>query len=133
MKTEETLEALPPADENTVTLDTPILRGKSVIERITLRKPQSGELRGVHLVDLLNMDVATLFKILPRISSPTITAPEAAALDPADLLACAAKLPVFCCRSRRRRTPASLRRRRHGRPGRGFPLGAGRHGWAGLA
>jgi len=95
MKTEDILEALPAVDENTVTLDTPILRGKSVIERITLRKPQSGELRGVHLVDLLNMDVATLFKILPRISSPSITAPEAAALDPADLLACGSKIAGF--------------------------------------
>ncbi|WP_422776130.1 phage tail assembly protein [Pseudomonas mediterranea] len=95
MKTEDILEALPAVDENTVTLDTPILRGKSVIERITLRKPQSGELRGVHLVDLLNMDVATLFKILPRISSPSLTAPEAAALDPADLLACGSKIAGF--------------------------------------
>ncbi|WP_024778242.1 phage tail assembly protein [Pseudomonas corrugata] len=95
MKTENTLEALPPVDDNTVTLDTPIIRGKTVIESITLRKPQSGELRGVQLVELLNMDVATLIKILPRISSPGITAPEAATMDPADLLACGSKISGF--------------------------------------
>ncbi|WP_055128406.1 phage tail assembly protein [Pseudomonas mediterranea] len=93
--TNEALETLPPLEDNTITLDTPIIRGKSVIESITLRKPQSGELRGVHLVDLLNMDVATLFKILPRISTPSITAPEAANLDPADLLACGSKIAGF--------------------------------------
>lgn len=95
MKTEDTLEALPPVDDNTVILDTPIIRGKTVIDSITLRKPQSGELRGVHLVDLLNMDVATLMKVLPRISAPGITAPEAASMDPADLLACGSKISGF--------------------------------------
>lgn len=95
MKTNETLEALPPVDDNTVTLDTPITRGKNVIDSITLRKPQSGELRGVQLVDLLNMDVATLIKILPRISAPSITAPEVAGMDPADLLACGSKISSF--------------------------------------
>ncbi|WHS62255.1 phage tail assembly protein [Pseudomonas sp. G2-4] len=95
MKTDDTLEALPPVDDNTVILDTPIIRGKSVIDSITLRKPQSGELRGVQLVELLNMDVATLIKILPRISNPGITAPEAACMDPADLLACGSKISGF--------------------------------------
>jgi hypothetical protein len=95
MKTEETLTALPPEDDNSVTLDTPIIRGKILIDSITLRKPQAGELRGVHLVELLNMDVATLIKILPRISNPSITAPEAAGMDPADLLACGSKISGF--------------------------------------
>ncbi|ALI09105.1 MULTISPECIES: phage tail assembly protein [Pseudomonas] len=95
MKTEETLTALPPEDDNSVTLDTPIIRGKTLIDSITLRKPQAGELRGVHLVELLNMDVATLIKILPRISNPSITAPEAAGMDPADLLACGSKISGF--------------------------------------
>ncbi|SFB45378.1 Phage tail assembly chaperone protein, E, or 41 or 14 [Pseudomonas sp. NFIX10] len=95
MKTEETLTALPPEDDNSVTLDTPIIRGKTLIDSITLRKPQAGELRGVHLVELLNMDVATLIKILPRISNPSITAPEAAGMDPADLLVCGSKISGF--------------------------------------
>ena len=95
MKPEDTTEALPAVEDNTVTLDTPIKRGNTTIDTITLRKPASGELRGVHLVELLNMDVATLIKILPRISSPGITAPEAAGMDPADLLACGSKISGF--------------------------------------
>ncbi|WP_285430050.1 phage tail assembly protein [Pseudomonas sp. fls2-241-R2A-110] len=91
----QTVEIQTLADDNTVSLDAPIKRGKTNIDVITLRKPSSGELRGVHLVELLNMDVATLMKILPRITSPGITAPEAAAMDPADLLACGSKISGF--------------------------------------
>jgi hypothetical protein len=91
----QTEEIQPTADDNTVTLDTPITRGKTMIDTLTLRKPQAGELRGVQLVELLNMDVATLIKILPRLTSPGITAPEAAGMDPADLLACGSKISGF--------------------------------------
>jgi hypothetical protein len=95
MQTTETHETTPSADDSSVTLDTPITRGKTTIDTLTLRKPQSGELRGVQLIELLNMDVATLIKILPRITSPSITAPEAAGMDPADLLACGSKISAF--------------------------------------
>jgi len=107
METENTVETLPAADDNTVILDTPILRGKSQIDSLTLRKPCSGELRGVHLVDLLNLDVAALLKVLPRITSPSITATEAAAMDPADLLACGNKVAHFLLQ-KSVRTDASL-------------------------
>ena len=75
----------PLVDDNTVILDTPIRRGTTTIDSISLRKPNSGELRGVSLAELLNMDVASLLKVLPRISTPTLTAVELAGMDPADL------------------------------------------------
>ncbi|HCK4503013.1 TPA: phage tail assembly protein [Pseudomonas aeruginosa] len=90
-------EAIP---DNVVVLDTPILRGASKIDRVTLRKPAAGELRGLHMASLLQMDVASLMKLLPRISSPGITEPEAAAMDPADLLACGAKISGFLLQKR---------------------------------
>lgn len=83
------------ADNNTVTLDTPIRRGTTSIDSITLRKPNSGELRGVSLVELLQMDVGSLIKVLPRISSPSLTAVEVAGMDPADLLALSSKISGF--------------------------------------
>jgi len=83
------------ADDNTVTLDTPIRRGTTTIESITLRKPNSGELRGVSLVELLQMDVASLIKVLPRISTPSLTVVEVAGMDPADLLALSSKISGF--------------------------------------
>lgn len=71
---------------NTITLDTPIKRGTSEIKEVTLRKPSSGELRGTSLSALVQLDVDALHKVLPRISSPTLTEPEVTALDPADLV-----------------------------------------------
>jgi hypothetical protein len=68
-----------------ITLDTPIRRGETEITEVAIRKPGAGELRGVTLTDLLQMDVSALIRVLPRITSPTLTEAEVAALDPADL------------------------------------------------
>lgn len=70
---------------NAITLDTPIKRGDDTITSVSVRKPVAGELRGVSLVELMQMDVGALLKVLPRISNPTITEQEAARLDLADL------------------------------------------------
>ncbi|MGE8065572.1 phage tail assembly protein [Pseudomonas sp. NPDC089569] len=94
-------------DENAVELDTPIQRGKQIISTVTLRKPCAGELRGIHLAELLNLDVASLIKVIPRISSPGITAPEAAGMDPADLLAIGGKVVGFLLQ-KQAKTDASL-------------------------
>ena len=75
------------AKPGTVTLETPIKRGDQVITSLSLRKPASGELRGVALADLLRLDVAALITLLPRITSPTLTAHEAGQLDLVDLTA----------------------------------------------
>lgn len=83
------------ANPNTVTLDTPIKRGTEEITSIELRKPGSGELRGLKLSELLEMDVTALHKVLPRISTPTLTEAEVSAMDPADLLSCASKVAGF--------------------------------------
>ncbi|RKF33402.1 phage tail assembly protein [Paraburkholderia fungorum] len=73
-------------DPNSYTLDEPIVRGSQTITKVTLRRPKSGELRGVTLSDLVNLDVAALSRVLPRISSPTLTEQDVANLDPADLV-----------------------------------------------
>ena len=94
MKTTET----PPAknlNEETIALDTPIIRGETQIDALTLRKPMSGELRGVSLVDLANMDVQALRKVLPRITSPSLTDVEIGRMDPADLLQCGVAVGSF--------------------------------------
>ena len=71
---------------NTHVFDTPLVRGSQTITHVTLRKPKSGELRGVSLSDLVSLDVSSLSKVLPRISSPTLTEQDVANLDPADLV-----------------------------------------------
>ena len=97
----------PLADDNTVILDTPIRRGTTSIDSITLRKPNSGELRGVSLSELLQMDVNSLVKVVPRISSPTLTAVEVTSMDPADRFALGTKVCGFLLQ-KSMKTDASL-------------------------
>lgn len=103
----EQSDVKPLADDNTVALDTPIRRGTTTIDSITLRKPSSGELRGVSLVELLKMDVASIMKVLPRISAPSLTAVEVSGMDPADLLELGSKISGFLLQ-KSAKTDASL-------------------------
>ncbi|MGL4822410.1 MAG: phage tail assembly protein [Plesiomonas shigelloides] len=69
-----------------VTLDTPIKRGENTVSSVSIRKPSSGELRGLSVTDVMSMEVNALFKLLPRITTPALTVDELMQLDPADLL-----------------------------------------------
>lgn len=93
MKPEDTTTTA--KDKNSITLDTPIIRGDQKINKLFLRKPMAGELRGLNLTDLIQMDVVALHKVLPRISDPTLTEAEVGAMDPADLLSCGSKVASF--------------------------------------
>lgn len=79
----------------TITLEQPIIRGESAIGTVELRKPAAGELRGVNLTDLVQMDVTALHRVLPRITVPPLTEHEVASLDPADLLQFGTMVAVF--------------------------------------
>lgn len=71
-----------------IQLFSPIKRGETIIDAITLRKPYAQELHGLSLQDLLRGDVLSLLTLIPRISSPILTKHEVATMDPADLLGC---------------------------------------------
>ncbi|QKV52381.1 phage tail assembly protein [Comamonas antarctica] len=86
------------SDENTVKLDQPLKRGEQFIETVTLRKPRSGELRGIKLTELLNLDVVALQMLMPRITTPTLTTQDVAALDPADLTELGVRVASFFVR-----------------------------------
>lgn len=70
----------------TITLDAPIVRGEQTIAAISVRKPMAGELRGVNLMAIMQMDVSAAITLLPRITNPSLTTQEVERLDPADLL-----------------------------------------------
>ena len=92
---------------NTHLLDSPIVRGTQKIDRVTLRKPSAGELRGTSLHDLARFDVAALQRVLPRISTPTLTEFEVGQLDPADLMALAGLFSDFLLTKSQKATLAS--------------------------
>jgi hypothetical protein len=79
----------------TVTLDAPIVRGTQTIASVDLRRPKSGELRGVNLSDLAQLDVSALIKVLPRVSLPTLTGSDVENLDPSDLMKLGAEIVGF--------------------------------------
>ncbi|MDT3722895.1 phage tail assembly protein [Pseudomonas oryzihabitans] len=81
--------------DNVIVLDQPIVRGEITIEQITLRKPNAGELRGITLSDLLQLDVNAIVRVTPRISTPTLTEAELRAMDPADLVDVGGKIAGF--------------------------------------
>lgn len=97
-----TTEAPTPAalPDNAVELDTPIQRGKTVIDFVTLRKPNAGELRGLQISSLLQLDATSLIKLLPRVTAPNLTEAEVSAMDPADLTACGTKVIDFLLQKR---------------------------------
>ncbi len=56
----------------TFKLDEPIGKGNAKISSFELRKPSAGELRGVPLIDIFQMDVAAYDLLLPRITNPAL-------------------------------------------------------------
>lgn len=78
-----------------IELDDPIKRGEQTIDTITLRKPKSGELRGISLADVLQMQTDALITLIPRLSNPSLTATEVRQMDPADLVQCGGEIAGF--------------------------------------
>lgn len=90
-----------------VVLDAPITRGDQRIEQVELRKPDAGTLRGIKLVDLLQLDVVALRTLLPRVSVPALTTSDVDRLDPVDLVSLGTEvLGFFMSRQERESLPA---------------------------
>lgn len=76
----------PAPDTVTVALDAPIQRGDESIASVVLRRPRAGELRGLNLTQVLQMQVDALLQLLPRITQPTLLKHELEAMNVADLI-----------------------------------------------
>lgn len=87
-----------PADANAVPLDQPLMRGETIIATVAVRKPMAGDLRGIKLTELLALDVESVQKLLPRITTPNLLPHEVVQLDPADLTELATKVAGFFVR-----------------------------------
>lgn len=78
-----------------VTLVKTIQRGETEVREVTLLKPTAGTLRGVGLAAVANSDVDALIKVLPRMTMPSLTEQEVAALELPDLLSFAGEVVGF--------------------------------------
>lgn len=81
--------------ENVVILEKPIKRSEQEITEITLIKPNAGTLRGVSLAAVASSEVDALIKVLPRMTYPSLTEQEVAALELPDMVALAGKVVGF--------------------------------------
>ena len=72
-------------EQKEITLDTPIQRGETKLSSLIVRCPKkASHLRGLNTMDIVQMNVDTLIKLLPRITDLSET--EVADMAPADLL-----------------------------------------------
>ena len=78
-----------------ILLDTPIQRGGQTITHVHVRKPNAGALRGLSLVEVLQMNVTALQTLLPRVTEPPLLKTEVANMDPADLVAMGTEVVTF--------------------------------------
>jgi hypothetical protein len=69
-----------------VTFDVPLQNGDQTIDGVTVRKPASGELRGLTMMALSQLDYTALETLLPRITMPVLSKQMIARLDPADFM-----------------------------------------------
>ncbi|EMW6688371.1 hypothetical protein L400_01018 [Enterobacter hormaechei] len=82
-------------NKHVVTLEKSIKRGDTDIHEVTILKPTAGTLRGVGLAAVANSDVDALIKVLPRMTMPSLTEQEVAALELPDLLSFAGEVVGF--------------------------------------
>lgn len=70
----------------TITLSAPVkVDGKEVSE-VSLRCPKTGELRGLMLSSVLQMETSAMLRLLPRITMPPLTESQIADMPPSDFL-----------------------------------------------
>lgn len=104
--------ATPPAlptnpDIETVEFDNPIVRGNLTITEVNINKPKTGALRGLALSDVLKLDIDTIIKLVPRVSTPPLAEHEVANLDPTDFLSISTAVVGFFA-SKEQRAKARL-------------------------
>ncbi|SHO57784.1 phage tail assembly protein [Vibrio quintilis] len=82
-----------PGADKVIALDTALDDGK--ITCVALRKPMPGDLRGLKLLDIIQMDAGAVAQLIPRIAINHFTAQHFYQLDPADLLEIMTEIATF--------------------------------------
>lgn len=78
-----------------ITLQDPIKRGSETIASVKLRRPKSGDFRGLSLMKIQIQDVAAISSVLTRISVPSLAPDEIDDLDLIDFTALSAEVLGF--------------------------------------
>ena len=82
---EQNLDAIQDPNIKSIKFDVGFKRGEQTITEVIIRKPKTRALRGLTLVNVLQLDVDTMAKLAPRITTPTMTENDVYELAPSDL------------------------------------------------
>ena len=82
-------------ETETVHLKTPFKQGDKKVKSVLIRKPLGGDLRGCLLANLVQMDVESVARLVPRISEPLIDEATFYSLDAADITSIAIAVTGF--------------------------------------
>lgn len=72
-------------DGSAVTLHRPISRADGDIEKLAFRAPTAGDLRGLQMTALMNLDVSALLTLAQRCSTTRVDAADLAGIDASDI------------------------------------------------
>ncbi|MEN3260070.1 phage tail assembly protein [Sodalis endosymbiont of Spalangia cameroni] len=80
-----------------ITLATPIIRGSDTITAVTITDDikQAGSLRGLRLVNVLNLDTDAITTLLERVTSPRLKKKELNEMDTRDFVSLSEALIPF--------------------------------------
>ena len=78
-----------------VDLETPIVRGETTIDKVQLRRPLGGALRGLSTLDLVRMEYNAIRTVVPRISTPPVLEQDFDRMDGADILTISTEVAGF--------------------------------------
>lgn len=90
-----------------VILSKPLTWGGRTIETVTMRRPMSGDLRGIKIAGISEMDVNTILALVPRISMVPMPAQVVNDIDPADVVALGEAISGFFTPEKRVETDSS--------------------------
>lgn len=79
----------------TLDLEQPVVRGEQTIDKVSIRRPTAGEMRGVSLLDLSRMESTAISELIPRLTVPPLTKPEVNAMSLVDFMAIGVEIAGF--------------------------------------
>lgn len=77
------------------TFDTPIEQAGQSIKKVRLRRPVTGDLRGLKLFEIMQSDINTMIRLLPRITEPALAPDTILALPVADMTGLSGRVISF--------------------------------------
>jgi hypothetical protein len=78
-----------------VDLEEPIVRGELTISRVDVRRPGTGEMRGLSMLDMRNLEVSAMLELLPRVTVPPLLPHELEEMNPRDFFVLAVLVAGF--------------------------------------